>query len=344
MIGFSIFLHVLLGAAYLVFPPIRRSDRVFGASLLVVAYLQQYFLWVQNGRIVSFPNLFMSYIPLMFALGPLLLLFFLFVSEPEFKLKRRHAIHGVPVMIAVVWFMIQVMKPDDETVYIIEHLFQNFYIYSYAPISVMAGLSVLAYSFYILKFQPQFKRSSLLLALTFILFSTLMMLVAFNTYLSLPLAHFGNSTVAVCSIALFILHYRQPRLFEQWVYDIQKERYKKSQLSGLNKIDIQQTLLRLVDKEKVYTDSGLTLQSLALKAMLSPHQLSEYINGTTGLSVSQYINLQRVNLAKILLVENRDKTTLSIGLDSGFNSDASFNRNFKQFTGMSPGQYRKKHG
>jgi AraC-like DNA-binding protein len=55
----------------------------------------------------------------------------------------------------------------------------------------------------------------------------------------------------------------------------------------------------------------------------------------------ELINERRVEEFKLRVVapKNRAYTLLAIALDSGFSSKSSFNRVFKQFTGISPKQY-----
>lgn len=121
-------------------------------------------------------------------------------------------------------------------------------------------------------------------------------------------------------------------------------KYASSTLSG---VDVEALLARLeslmVDK-KIYRDEDLNLSSLATELGVSSHQLSELINSRLGMSFSRYVRAQRVEAAKALLAGNDRQSVLSIGLDTGFKSQSSFYAAFKDITGMSPGDFRKRRG
>ncbi len=60
------------------------------------------------------------------------------------------------------------------------------------------------------------------------------------------------------------------------------------------------------------------------------------------MSFSRYIREQRVAAAKALLLANGKQSVLSISLDTGFKSQSSFYAAFKELTGVSPGDFRKR--
>lgn len=60
----------------------------------------------------------------------------------------------------------------------------------------------------------------------------------------------------------------------------------------------------------------------------------------TGMSFSMYLNKLRIERAKCMLRESNENI-LEISLDCGYNNIAYFNRVFKQYSGMSPREYRR---
>jgi len=76
---------------------------------------------------------------------------------------------------------------------------------------------------------------------------------------------------------------------------------------------------------------------------MSLHDVSEVINTGMGVNFNELINRYRVEEVKRRLVDpkNDHLSLMAIGLDSGFNSKATFNRVFKQIAGMSPSQYKQ---
>ena len=93
----------------------------------------------------------------------------------------------------------------------------------------------------------------------------------------------------------------------------------------------------MIDK-KPYLDPDLRLHELANQMNISPDQLSQLLNQEIGKNFFSFINEYRVHEFKKRLADpsNRHLTLLGIGYSSGFNSKASFNRVFKQFTGQTP--------
>ncbi len=102
-------------------------------------------------------------------------------------------------------------------------------------------------------------------------------------------------------------------------------------------------LLYLLEAEKIYRDEDLTLQTLAEKLAVSPHQLSWIINDVLHLSFSTLVNGYRIEEVKGRLSDPsfNHNSILQAALDAGFNTKASFNRAFKMHTGMTPSEYKK---
>jgi AraC-like DNA-binding protein len=69
--------------------------------------------------------------------------------------------------------------------------------------------------------------------------------------------------------------------------------------------------------------------------------LSELINTHLGKSFSRYLREQRVEAAKLQLIDEPKATVLGIGLAVGFSSQSNFYEAFREIVGMTPGQFRK---
>ncbi len=89
---------------------------------------------------------------------------------------------------------------------------------------------------------------------------------------------------------------------------------------------------------KPYLDPNLSLSSFATKVDLHPNKVSAIINSTLGYSFRDFINKYRVKEFEQQLssYDLQSKTLLSLALDCGFNSKASFNRAFKKFNDCTP--------
>lgn len=109
-------------------------------------------------------------------------------------------------------------------------------------------------------------------------------------------------------------------------------------------IALKSNLLSFLENDKPFLEPELSIQQLADKAGIPRHYLTFLINEELHKNFFSFINEYRVEEAKNLLADPQyhDDTVLSIGLNSGFNSKSSFNAIFKQYTTLTPTEYRKK--
>lgn len=122
-------------------------------------------------------------------------------------------------------------------------------------------------------------------------------------------------------------------------------KYKNSTLSSDEAEAHLQRLTALLEKEKVYRDEELSLNSLAEQMSVTPRRLSQIINEQLNKNFWDVINHYRIEEAKTLLIQKgKDApSVLEICYDVGFNSKTSFYRAFRKFTGMSPSEFKKKN-
>ena len=101
-------------------------------------------------------------------------------------------------------------------------------------------------------------------------------------------------------------------------------------------------LKRAMFEERLYLDPKLSLVALARRAGTNRSYLSEYINGTLGLTFYEYINSFRIAEAKKILAEDEEQrlTLEQIAEKCGFYSLSTFKRSFNKETGLTPGKYR----
>jgi AraC-like DNA-binding protein len=100
-------------------------------------------------------------------------------------------------------------------------------------------------------------------------------------------------------------------------------------------------LSREMSVSKVYLDPELTLAKLAARVNLPSKTISAILNQHLEIGFNEYVNGFRVQEAKRRLSnpESERLTVLAIAFDSGFNSLATFQRVFKNLTGVTPRQF-----
>ncbi len=86
-------------------------------------------------------------------------------------------------------------------------------------------------------------------------------------------------------------------------------------------------------------NKDVTLEDLAKEFAYSYNYLSCVINEMLNMNFATLLNTQRINRAAYM-IQNTDYSFTEIALQCGYSSIRSFNRNFKRFTGKTPGEYR----
>ncbi len=152
----------------------------------------------------------------------------------------------------------------------------------------------------------------------------------------------GILLIGVTGITFLIFENRYPHFYQLVAREERQQKYKRSLIQGLNKEKIISRLQELMEDEKIYQQYELKLDAVAAMLLVTPHQLSEFINDYLGMNFSGYVNTYRVKEAKELLIRNPERSILSIGMEVGFGSKQSFNKIFKQNTGITPSEYRKR--
>lgn len=96
----------------------------------------------------------------------------------------------------------------------------------------------------------------------------------------------------------------------------------------------------LLTEKELYLDTDLTLERLAKRLHVPARALSEAINQTQKMNVSQYVNGFRLDHAADLLVTT-DLSVQRVMQRSGFLTRSNFYREFERVHAKSPSEYRK---
>ncbi|MGX1929058.1 helix-turn-helix domain-containing protein [Flagellimonas sp. 2504JD4-2] len=99
----------------------------------------------------------------------------------------------------------------------------------------------------------------------------------------------------------------------------------------------------ILDEEKLYLNSNLTLDILAKKVGTSRHELSNALNNALKRSFPELLNEIRIDHSKNILLEDKTRAMSieAIAYESGFNSLSTFYKNFKKSTGITPAEFRE---
>ena len=84
----------------------------------------------------------------------------------------------------------------------------------------------------------------------------------------------------------------------------------------------------------------ISLNQIAKEFGYNPKYLSHALHELTGIHFSRLLSLYRVENAKKLLLSHKVLTIAEIAQSSGFSAVNTFNRVFKEMTGVTPSEYR----
>ena len=102
-------------------------------------------------------------------------------------------------------------------------------------------------------------------------------------------------------------------------------------------------LLDQLESEKLYLDPELNVKTLQNKLGTNKKYLYEAISQFSGTNFRGLVNRYRINEVRQLMEESVGKeesiSLNNIALACGFNSDTSFYRIFRQYTGLTPNEY-----
>lgn len=122
------------------------------------------------------------------------------------------------------------------------------------------------------------------------------------------------------------------RAFREYTYAVavRKNRHYSSKI---------ETALHFIT---IHLHEKITLETVAEAAGFSPCHLSRIFKKEVGMSVVDYVQKERIEAAKHMLV-NSDETLAAISQYLHFSTQSYFVRIFRKHTGMTPGQFRRSY-
>ncbi len=108
---------------------------------------------------------------------------------------------------------------------------------------------------------------------------------------------------------------------------------------------LNEELLNLFTKEAIYKNHDLKITHLSEKLHTNRTYISKHINTQHSCTFNDFVNRYRIEEAKRLLSEESSQhySLNYISEKSGFGSMGTFMRVFKEFEGITPGQFREKN-
>ncbi len=302
--------------------------------------------------------------------GPLLLLYIYSIFLPSKNLLRKNAVHFIVPFMYVLVISTPLMISTWNKEYLFNYLevifnyidFISFYslVYCFIGLKVLKRANVIIHHYYgnTDSIDIQWIKKVLLGTITIIGINFLFFLIElilgelpWNPYylvsacIAITIGYLGYQGLFQSKVLLPIFLLQDHFVLKEEHADLPiSNQTKKSRNYQEDEMEeLQSVLYSLMEHKKVYLDPDLSLASLAELLTISEKKLSTLLNQYLNISFYNYINNYRVEEVKkqIQNPHNAQYTLLALGLESGFNSKASFNRIFKNFTGNSPSEYKK---
>jgi AraC-like DNA-binding protein len=304
--------------------------------------------------------------PLLLMFGPLLYLYVNSLSVENFRLKPFMLLHLIPlVFVGIHRTIVNPVPIGGPTNSALNPMF--FYNKIYYSLIV---LSLLTYWIFSLKlilshrknipnhFSNYTSKNSLgwlisVLTIFLVLFVLDFSMSFISRVLGFEIGRFSflslNLTIFTFIMIFFGINqsviYKTPRVLQEEPENSENHetRYLRSSLNEKQIEELTTTVFQYLKIKKPYLNPDFSLQMMAEDLNISRHKLSEAINNGQKKNFYKLINEFRVEEVKEMLVNQAFSyyTVLGIGLECGFNSKTSFNRIFKEETGLTPTEYKR---
>ena len=320
------------GAFLLLSPTQKNAKRWLGIVMVIMSFtVLDHFLSASG---IYYRHNGLYFMPLFFtwALGPAL---YFYIANLFNKNLKASPVHFIPVVLQVLFYSAMVFQSMENKTWFWQHIHKPYtrYIEYYGMcLSVLIYLALLFKNYKSKILETNWLKWVLRSLVTF--FSIALVDPAVNFLyqpVSAPKFYLVTVFIPICVSWLVLIHL----LYEE--FNIKK----KPVSTGSYDQALLNNLRKCVEEERLYRDADLTLHSLSLQLNITANSISKIVNEATGRSFPEYLNELRIAEVKQRLQNNDAEkfTLLSIAFDAGFNSKTTFNRVFKQNTGLSPKEY-----
>lgn len=324
----------------------HRRNRVLFLLLLCIGIWQTGFAFFYIGLENLIPHLLFWVLLSVLLSGPLIELFFAYLSAGDENIPNRFFLRFLPSCVFVGYYWISLLiQVDSNPKYSLSGIFENENVFR----SIFLGANII-YTGYILialrstillareDHQGDFKARHTIgiLVLSLLCASTGSLSMLFS---SMVLSKITSVEISIILLLNYLISRKYPQLLDGFV--LQRKKQEQRHLLRINLDQLGKRLTKLMEEENVYCDEDLNLQSLASMLSVTPHQLSQYLNERLHITFRKFVNDFRIRAAEEMLLEVRHRSILEVGLAVGFNSNSVFYEAFKERTGKSPAQYRR---
>jgi AraC-like DNA-binding protein len=339
----------------------RGANRWLAVALVAFSLLKVGDVLNQSGAITRVPHLAYVFDWLIFLVGPLIYRYVLALTQAAIWTWRAWVLHAIPALLLLLMLStvfaepaavkLQMLREDRERSHGVD------------PLLLLAAAQVLAYWLASVLRLRQFRQQlrlnfsnldrlqagwlALFLGANLLLWATWLTTLMIGQRsewiesLATPVAVYGLGYVGLRHPGIF-----KTKRVAASLLAPSPRKYVKSMLSAPQMTDMQQRLDALMATEKPFLEDELSLDELAGRLSVAPHQLSQLFSLRLTQNFYDYINGLRVAEVKRCLRDPayESQAILDLAMASGFSSKATFNAAFKKHTGVTPSVYRSGGG
>lgn len=343
----------MLKTSYLrCFPPVNNVKNDFRLitllifSLSIVNIVYKFDLTEQG--IVSAFNLWN---PSWLLFGPLLYCAYRSLINKPVKVNLKHGLHLIPFLFFSIFYIFVVVDTDMSDAW--SNSAFTYYQNSYAVIA----FSLLPYSVYvlsnILKVNTVGKQDAdalvISLSAIYILVCLVLLIMVVGwrivlvdmgfdyRYLSYGLLLFGNLIIGLYWFA----GDKKTTKDELEYVDAQPKSYTRSALTEELATEYKEKITLYFEYTNAFLDPNVTIEFLSKELSIPKHYFSQLFNIYFEKSFHNFLAEYRILHALDLINTNQGKLKIeSLAYSCGFNSKTSFNKYFKEKTGLTPSEYQ----
>jgi len=317
-------------------------------ELSFLHFLRTYCMYkgkILHSSLVAFP-VFMS-------IGVLVYFYILTIDKNKNTINKKDFFHFIPTLASIIAVIIYYSFSDacswmfyGETSPTLAH--HVLFIASWCYTGIYVAVSIKHICISIKKSENVHKVFRYLLVLLFLIYPAIITAGA-GLMMHLPqISAIGRLYTIIITFflgALFFLLLRYPFFLQYGIIPPRRKDNSKSKscLEGIDVRQLENNIRNVMVDEKLYFDEDLSLKRFSETLGISSRQLSQFINEHYSKNFNSFINEYRIRESKTMLLEQPDRNILHIANAVGFNSYSVFYTAFKDHTGLSPVEYRKKN-
>jgi AraC-like DNA-binding protein len=307
--------------------------------------------------------------PLMFLFGPLLYIYLSSLTIEDFRLKPAYFMHLLPFIIVCLHRSIVDVVPitsssnlSKNPSYIFNKIYYSIFILSlfiywiFSLKLIYKHKKNLPYNFSNYNSRNTLNWSIFVLTLFLVFFIADFSMFYFSRVLSIKIPSIPLLPLNITLFTFIIIFFglNQTAIYRD-KFKLNNSEPAEGEISdnckgdrGLledkQKEELTELILQYLEDKKPYLNPEYSFQMMVDDLNISRQKLSYLINSGQHKNFYKFINEFRVREVKEKLIDPDFSrySVLGIGLDCGFNSKTSFNRIFKEETGFTPSEFKKR--